>query len=59
MKIIVYATADGDILRNVLCPDGQADIQCGDGEAWIEHEPVDDVAYKIDLATLTVVPADG
>jgi hypothetical protein len=55
-NIIVYKVSDGDILRCVTCPDGMESIQCHEGEDYIEHGRVDDRAYKIDLATLEVVP---
>lgn len=57
-SIIVYSLADGDILRCVACPEGMEQLQCHNGEAYIEHERVDDTKYKIDLTTLEIVPVD-
>lgn len=57
-SIIVYSLTDGDILRCVICPDGMEALQCHDGEAYIEHERVNDVLYKIDLTTLEIIPVD-
>lgn len=59
MKIIVFSMSDGAILRNVECPADSAEIQCGDGEWFVEHEPVDDEAFKVDVATLALVPIGG
>jgi hypothetical protein len=56
MKIIVYSTINGDIFRNVYCPDGMEDLQCGENEAWLEHEYVDDSEYMVDLNTLEIIP---
>lgn len=58
MNIIVYSTIDGDILRSVYCQDGMQDLQCGENEAWIEHEFVDDSLYKVDLNTLAIIPIE-
>lgn len=55
-NIIIYSLTDGDILRCVICPIGMENDQCGEGEAWIAHDRVDDTAFKVDLATLEVVP---
>lgn len=59
MKIIVFSLADGVIQRNMECPEASVEIQCSEGEWWIEHEPVDDAAFKVDLETLSVVPIGG
>lgn len=56
INIVVYLQADGSILRCVTCPSEMADLQCSEGEAWLEHERVDDTAFKIDLDTLEIVP---
>jgi hypothetical protein len=34
------------------------DINCGEDEAYMEHQPVDDSKYKVDLDTLDVVPIE-
>lgn len=56
INIIIYLDYDGTIIRCVSCPEGMEQLQCHDGEAYIEHERVNDVLYKIDLSTLQVVP---
>ena len=56
INIIIYKTLDGDIVRCVYCLSGTEEMQCGEGEAWIEHEKVNDAEYKVDLETLQVVP---
>lgn len=55
ISIIIYSSETGDILRCVACPKDMSDIQCGAKEAWIEHDLVDDTAFKVDLDTLQVV----
>ena len=52
---IVYNTNDGDIRVNIQCGSDDIQMQCGLNEAWMEHDPVDDSTYKVDLTTLTVV----
>lgn len=54
ISIIIYSTLDGTILRTGLIAEEQADLQCGDNEAWLEGA-ADDATQMIDLATLTVV----
>lgn len=56
IHIVIYNEADGDIIRCTSCPMGMQDIQCGNDEAWIEHERVDDTLFKVDLSTLEIVP---
>lgn len=56
MNIIIYETVTGIINRCVTCPAEMAQEQCRLDETWLEHDWVDDSKYKIDLATLTVVP---
>lgn len=51
ISIIVYNEDTGLILRCVICQSETADEQCGDGEAWIEHERVDDTQWKVNPAT--------
>lgn len=53
---IVYNTLDGDIRVNVQCTKDEIQLQCRENEAWMEHTPVDDSAYKVDLETLEIVP---
>ncbi len=55
-SIVIYEAATGIIVKCVTCPDSMIDIQCGNGEAYIEHDRVDDADYKVDLDTLTIVP---
>lgn len=54
--LIVYSTLDGEIRKYVLCPSGMADLQCGEDEAYIEHDRVDDSKFKVDLETLEIIP---
>lgn len=56
MNIVIYDNQTGAIHRCVACPDGMQEVQCGPSEDWLEHEWVDDSKYKVDLATLEVVP---
>lgn len=56
IKIIVYNPLDGDILRCGHCPADMVDLQVQNGEAWLEHEPVDDAQFMVDLATLEIIP---
>lgn len=53
---IVYSTIDGDIRVNIQCVPDEIELQCKENEAWMEHDPVDDSAYKVDLETLEIVP---
>ena len=53
---IVYNTLDGDIRVNVQCTEDEIQLQCHANEAWMEHIPVDDSAYKVDLETLEIIP---
>lgn len=55
INIVIYNLANGDILRCVTCPIEMADIQCQEGEGWLEHERVDDTLYKVDMSTLEIV----
>ena len=54
-NIIIYNVVDGDITRCVTCPQSMVDIQCNAGEAYIEHDRIDDTLYKVDLETLQIV----
>lgn len=56
IEIIVYSTVDGMIFKSVTCKPEDAPLQCGPDQAWMEHAPVDDSAYKVDLETLEIVP---
>lgn len=56
MKYIIYSTIDGDIRCNVSCTTEDIEFNCRENETWMEHEWVDDSKYKVDLATLEVVP---
>lgn len=53
---IVYNTINGDIRVNIQCIAEDIQMQCGVNEAYLEHEWVDDSAYKVDLETLEIVP---
>lgn len=53
---IVYNTLDGDIRVNVQCTEDEIQLQCRANETWMEHIPVDDSAYKVDLETLEIIP---
>lgn len=53
---IVYSIIDGDIRVNIQCIPEDIAMQCGPNESWMEHIPVDDSAYKVDLSTLEIVP---
>ena len=55
---IVYSTIDGDIRVNVQCLPEEIQLQCKENEAWMEHEPVDDSLYKVDLNTLDIIPIE-
>lgn len=57
ISMVIYKISDGDILRCVNCPEGMVDIQLGDGEAWIQHEKVDDTQFKVNLETGEIVSA--
>ena len=54
-NIVIYNVIDGDIVRCVTCPEGMVEIQCRTGEAYIEHDRIDDTLYKVDLETLQIV----
>ena len=56
INIVIYNLIDGDILRCVTCPIEMADIQCQEGEGWLEHERVNDIEYRVELTTLQVIP---
>jgi hypothetical protein len=53
---IVYSTIDGDIRVNIQCTPEDIGIQCGENEAWMAHEFVNDAEYKVDLNTLDIIP---
>lgn len=55
---IVYNTLDGDIRVNVQCTEDEIQLQCRENEAWMEHAPVDDSMYKVDLNTLDIIPIE-
>jgi hypothetical protein len=57
INMVIYNISDGNILRCVTCPEEMADIQFGAGEAWIEHEKVDDTQFKVNLETGEIFPA--
>lgn len=57
ISMVIYKISDGDILRCVTCPEEMVDIQLGAGEAWVEHERIDDTQFKVDLETDEIVPA--
>lgn len=58
IEIIVYSTIDGMISKSVTCKQEDAPLQCGSDQAWMEHEPVDDSMYKVDLNTLDIIPIE-
>ena len=59
MMFVVYNTSTGSIIKSVSCPANMADAQCGPGEAWIEHDLVDDSKFRVDLDTLEIVPTEN
>lgn len=58
IEIIVYSTIDGLIFKSVTCRESDAPLQCMENQAWMQHSPVDDSAFKVDLSTLEIVPID-
>lgn len=58
IEIIVYSTIDGIIFKSVTCKEEDAPLQCGPDQAWMEHAPVDDSMYKVDLNTLDIIPIE-
>jgi hypothetical protein len=58
IEIIVYSTIDGMIFKSVTCKEEDASLQCGPDQAWMEHKPVDDSLYKVDLNTLDIIPIE-
>ena len=56
--IVVYNTATGAITKCVTCPMDMADAQCATGEAWMEHDLVDDSQFKVDLDTGDIVAVE-
>ena len=56
IQIIVYSTINGMISKSVTCQTQDAELQCGPDETWMEHSPVDDSEYMVDLSTLEIVP---
>lgn len=54
-KILIYKPVNGEILRQMSLPDGEVSEQLGVGEAYIEHEFVDDTAFRVDHATAQIV----
>ena len=46
------------IVKSVTCKEEDAPLQCGPDQAWMEHEPVDDSLYKVDLNTLDIIPIE-
>lgn len=59
IQIVVYSTLDGMIAKCCGCGEEMADLQCGEDQAWLEHEMVDDSQFKVDLETLTVVAIES
>lgn len=55
MNIIIYSESTGEILRSVSCPAYAATLQVGTGEAFIEHDEVDDSQFMVDVETETVI----
>lgn len=55
MNIIIYSTLDGEILRQMTLPEEEVAAQLGTFEDYIEHDPVDDATYQIELTGFTVV----
>jgi hypothetical protein len=58
VNYIIYKKIDGDIRCSISCLVEDIDINCGEDEAYMEHQPVDDSKYKVDLDTLDVVPIE-
>ena len=57
-SIIIYNIATGDIVRCISCPESMIESQTNSGEGFIEHDRVDDTAYKVDLNTLEIIPVE-
>lgn len=55
---IVYSTIDGDIRVNIQCIPEDIQMQCRENETWMQHDPVDDSLYKVDLNTLAIIPIE-
>lgn len=47
MNILVFNIATGAIAKSVCCQDGNEDSQTEDGQAWIEHDPVDNGKFYV------------
>lgn len=56
ISLIIYNTVNGEIRKYVVCPSDMADLQCGEDEAYLEHDRVDDSKFKVDLSTLEIIP---
>lgn len=55
MKIAIFITATGQILRVVEAPVGSATLQLAAGEDWIPAENETDETHYVDTSTLTLV----
>lgn len=55
-RVVVYGKSTGEILREVVCPEGMADMQAGLGEGWLRDDwgLIDPVLHKINPSTLAV-----
>lgn len=51
INIIIYLDSDGTITRCVSCPESMEDIQCVEGESWIQHDRVDDTIWRVNPVT--------
>lgn len=58
IEIIVYSTIDGTIIKSVTCKESDAPFQCMENQSWMQHAPVDDSAFKVNLSTMEIVPID-
>jgi hypothetical protein len=47
VNYLIYDTASGQVLRSVSCIEDHIEIQCGAGEAYLEHDPVDNSLHQV------------
>lgn len=55
MKAAIYNTTTGEILRDVIGPASQIDLQCAAGEEFYLNCPAD-VTHIIDNLPVTIIP---
>lgn len=59
MNIVIYKIDSGAIIKSISCPEDMVSIQYDhETENFIEHDRVDDTAYKVDLNTLEIIPVE-